>query len=93
MNEMVCEDILFSINGKTELVKVACNLFDKYVTGEQTCVNLKLYWKHLVHKYAPNMAPYYIQLKRDFSNIKFDYSNSNPDEWVTDIDIYVHRCE
>jgi hypothetical protein len=83
---LACEEILLSINGQTKQGKVAFNLVDNYTTAELPENNCKIAWEKLVHKYAPKTAPSYIQLKKDFANSKLESVDTNPDEWMTDLE-------
>ena len=86
LNELAFEDILLSINGTTKQGKIAFNLVDNCSTEEQPEGNSKLAWDRLVHKYAPKTAPSYIQLKKDFANSKLTSVDTDPDEWMTDLE-------
>lgn len=86
LNELAYEDLLLSINGQTKMGKVAFNLVDNCTTDEQPDGNCKLAWERLVHKFAPKTAPSYISLKKSFANSKLELADSNPDEWITDLE-------
>ena len=86
LNELAFEEILLSINGQTKQGKIAFNLVDNCTTAEQPECNCKISWERLVHKYAPKTAPSYIQLKKDFTNSKLASVDTDPDEWMTDLE-------
>ena len=86
LNELAFEEILLSINGQTKQGKIAFNLVDNCTTGDQPEGNCKIAWDRLVHKYAPKTAPSYIQLKKDFANSKLASADTDPDEWMTDLE-------
>lgn len=86
LNELAFEEILLSINGQTKQGKIAFNLVDNCSTAEQPEGNCKIAWERLVHKYAPKTAPSYIQLKKDFANSKLASVDTDPDEWMTDLE-------
>ena len=86
LNELAFEEILLSINGQTKQGKIAFNLVDNCTTAEQPEGNCKIAWERLVHKYAPKTAPSYIQLKKDFANSKLASVDTDPDEWMTDLE-------
>ena len=83
---MAYEDLLLLINGQTKMGKMAFNLVDNCTTDEQPDGNCKLAWERLVHKFAPKTAPSYITLKKSFANSKLESADSNPDEWITDLE-------
>ena len=86
LNEHAFEEILLSIEGQTKAGKVAFNLVDNCTTADQPDGNAKLAWDRLVNKYAPQTAPSYITLKKEFANSKLADSTENPDEWITDLE-------
>ena len=84
---MAYEELLLSINGQTKSGKIAFNLVDHCVTCDQPDGNCKLACERLVQKYAPKMAPSYIQLKKNFDS-KLLLEDTNPDEWMTDFETF-----
>ncbi len=40
----------------------------------------------MINKYAPKTAPSYIQLKKDFANSRLKSADSNPEEWLTELE-------
>lgn len=85
-NERAFEDLLLSIDGQSKTGKVAFNLVDNCITTDQPDGNCKLAWDRLINKYAPKTAPSYIQLKKDFANSKLKSVDSDPDEWITELE-------
>ena len=86
LNEFAFEEILLSIEGQTTAGKVAFNLVDNCTTSDQPDGNCRLAWERLTNKYAPQTAPSYISLKKNFANSKLHDSFSNPDEWITNLE-------
>jgi hypothetical protein len=78
LNELVFEEMLLSINGKTKQGKIAFILVDNCMTAEQPKGNCKIAWERLVHKY--------VQLKKDFANSKLESVDIDPDKWMTDLE-------
>ena len=86
LNELAVKDLLLSIDGLTKQGKIAFAQVDNCTTADQPEGNCKIAWDRLVHKYAPNTAPSYIQLKKDFANSKLTSVETDPDEWLTDLE-------
>ena len=55
---MAYEDILFFVNRKINSGKVTFSLVDICVIDNKPYGNCKIVSKHLVYKYAPNMATF-----------------------------------
>ena len=70
---MAYKDLIVFFNRKIKLGKVDLNLVHNIVIDNQAYVHFNISWKHLVHKCTPKMVTFYIQLKKDFTNRKFEY--------------------
>ena len=86
LNEKTYEDLLLSIDSETKTGKVAFNLVDNAVTTANPEGDSKIAWDCLINEYASKTAPSYIQLKKDFANIKLKSATHNPDDWITELE-------
>ena len=80
------DELLLSISHVGDAGRTAFSVVQQSVTTENLGDDAVLAWTKLNEKYKPKNAPKYIKLHREFTNLKLEGDNADPDTWITKLE-------
>ena len=81
MNELAYSELLLACQEE-----VCFSAVDKAVTTEQPERLASLAWANLTARYKPKTLAKKIELKQEFIKSKLESMDTNPDEWIIDLE-------
>jgi hypothetical protein len=81
-NSSAYDDLILAMDTETTYGMVAFAIVDGAKTSDNPMGNAREAWTKLTKKYAPETAPSFIALERQFANSKLR-PGSDPDAWIT----------
>jgi hypothetical protein len=75
-------DLILSIDHKSSHGKVDFRLVKNRKSISYLEGNCTLVWDRLLAKYAPRSTPLLLKLKKEFENSKFEYFETDPEDWI-----------
>jgi hypothetical protein len=92
MNELAYTELILSIDDKTSIRKVPCNLVKGCKKKDYTDSNASMAWEGLKNKFEPSSAPSLVKLEKQFSQCS-SKKGQEPDIWITELEDYRMRLE
>ena len=86
LNELAYQDLILSIDGTTKAGRVAFQIVKTSKGKDYVDGNAAVAWQRLRKKYAPTRAPSLLLLKKKFAQSRLKDKNSDPDEWLTELE-------
>ena len=86
LNELAYQDLILSIDGTTKAGRVAFQIVKMSKVKDYEDGNAALAWERLKKKYAPTRAPSLLMLKKKFAQSQLKDKDSDPDEWITELE-------
>jgi hypothetical protein len=85
-NDDCFEDLLLGIDGEKKSGRVAFQIVRSSKTTNNPSGHCSLAWTKLHNKFVAKTAPSLLKLKKKFATSKLKKKESDPDEWITDLE-------